>query len=57
MILIGRTKALKGLRIVLPHVPASQLALVEKDLNTDGAQCRANLLGSLRILRGVARSF
>jgi len=36
--------------LMIPGVPAPQLALIEKDLDTGGAKCLANLLGSLRIL-------
>jgi hypothetical protein len=40
--------------LLVPHVPASQLALIEKDLDAGGTQRLANLLSGLRILRGVA---
>jgi len=40
--------------LLIPRIPAPQLALIEKDFNTGRTQCIANLLRSLRILRGVA---
>jgi hypothetical protein len=36
--------------LLIPRVPAPQLALIEKDLDAGRTQCRANPLGSLRIL-------
>ena len=36
--------------LLIPHVPAPQLALIEKDLDAGRTQCLANLLGSLCIL-------
>jgi len=36
--------------LVIPRVPAAQLALIEKDLDAGRTQSLANLLGSLRIL-------
>jgi hypothetical protein len=36
--------------LLIPRVPAPQLALIEKDLDTGSAECLANLLRSLRIL-------
>jgi hypothetical protein len=36
--------------LLIPDVPAPQIALIEKDLNASGAKCLANLLGSFRIL-------
>ncbi len=36
--------------LLIPRVPAPQLALIEKDLDAGRTQCLANLLGSLRIL-------
>ena len=36
--------------LLIPRVPAPQLALIEKDLDASRTQCLANLLGSLRIL-------
>ena len=41
--------------LLIPRVPAPQLALIEKDLNARRAQCLANPLGSLRILGGIAQ--
>jgi hypothetical protein len=43
--------------LLIPRVPAPQLALVEKHFDSGSAECRANLLGSLRILRGVAQKY
>jgi len=43
--------------LLIPHIPAPQLALIEKDFNTGRTQCVANLLRSLRILRGVAQEY
>ena len=40
--------------LLIPDVPASQLALVEEDLDAGRAKCLANLLSSLPVLRGVA---
>ena len=39
----------------VPGVAASQFALIESDLNGGCAQCIANLLGRLGILRGIAQ--
>jgi hypothetical protein len=36
--------------LLIPRIPAPQLALIEKDLDTGRTQCVANLLRSLRIL-------
>jgi hypothetical protein len=36
--------------LLIPRVPAPQLALIEKDLDAGRTQCLANLLRSLRIL-------
>jgi hypothetical protein len=36
--------------LLIPRVPAPQLALIEKDLDAGRTQCLADLLGSLRIL-------
>ena len=36
--------------LLIPRVPAPQLALIEKDLDAGRTQCLANLLGRLRIL-------
>ena len=36
--------------LLIPGVPAPQLALIEKDLDPGRTQCLANLLGRLRIL-------
>jgi len=36
--------------LAIPHVPASQLALVEPDLDAGGAERFANLFGSLDVL-------
>jgi hypothetical protein len=41
--------------LLIPHVPASQLALVEPDLDARGAERFANPLGCLRVLRGIAK--
>ena len=38
----------------VPGISASQLALVEPDFDASCAECLANLLGRLRILRGGA---
>jgi len=38
------------LDLLVPGIPASQLALIEKDLDTGSAKCLANPLRSLRIL-------
>jgi hypothetical protein len=35
---------------LIPHVAATQPALIEKDLDAGSTQCLANLLGRLRIL-------
>ena len=43
--------------LLIPQVPAPQFALIEEDLNAGGAKCLANLLCSLRILRGVAQKY
>src|ERR1700721_2547746 len=43
--------------LLVPGVPAAQLALVEKHLDARGTQRRANLLGSLCILGGVAQEY
>ena len=43
--------------LLIPRVPAPQLALIEKDLDAGRTQCLANLLGRLRILRGVAQKY
>jgi hypothetical protein len=40
--------------LLVPEVPASQLALIEKDLDAGGTQRLANLLSGFRVLRGVA---
>ena len=40
--------------LLIPRVPAPQLALIEKDLDGGRTQSLANLLSRLRILRGVA---
>ena len=36
--------------LMIPGVPAPQLALIEKDLDAGGTKCFANLLSRLRIL-------
>jgi hypothetical protein len=36
--------------LLIPHIPAPQLALIEKDFNTGRTQGLANPLGRLRIL-------
>ena len=36
--------------LLIPHIPAAQLALIEKDLDAGRTQCLANPLGRLRIL-------
>jgi len=43
--------------LLIPHVPAPQLALIEKDLNPGRTQGLANLLGRLSIVRGVAQEY
>jgi hypothetical protein len=43
--------------LLIPRVPAPQLALIEKDLDAGRTQCLANLLGRLDILRGVAKEY
>jgi hypothetical protein len=40
--------------LAVPRVSAPQLALIEKNLDAGRTQSLANLLGRLRILRGVA---
>jgi hypothetical protein len=39
--------------LLIPHIPAPQLTLVEEDFNAGRTQRLANLLRRLRILRGV----
>jgi hypothetical protein len=39
---------------LVPSIPAAKRALIEPDLETARAQCLANPLGHVRILRGVA---
>jgi hypothetical protein len=36
--------------LLIPHIPAPQLALVEPDLDARSAKCLANLLGGVGIL-------
>jgi len=43
--------------LLIPNVPAPQLALIEKDLDSGGSQSLANLLGRLRILGCVAQKY
>src|ERR1019366_7379876 len=43
--------------LLIPHVPAAKLALVEEDFNAGRTQCLANLLRRLRILGGVAQKY
>ena len=43
--------------LLIPHIPAPQIALVEKDFNAGRTQCVTNLLRSLRILRSVAQEY
>jgi hypothetical protein len=43
--------------LLVPGVPASQLALIEKDLDAGSLQRLANLLSGLRVLRGVAQKY
>jgi hypothetical protein len=40
--------------LLIPRVPAPQLALIEKNLDAGRTQRLANLLSGLRVLRGVA---
>jgi hypothetical protein len=42
--------------LLIPRVPAPQLALIEKDLYAGRAQCLANPLRRLRILRGSKKA-
>src|SRR5215831_15513020 len=41
--------------VAVPCISAPQLALVEPDFNSRGAQCRANAPSCLGILRGIAQ--
>ena len=41
--------------LLILRVPAPQLALIEKGLNARRAQCLADPLGWLRILKGIAQ--
>jgi hypothetical protein len=43
--------------LLVPHVPAPELALIEEYLDAGGTQSRANSLRSLSILRGVAEKY
>ena len=43
--------------LLIPGIPAAQLALVEPDFDTCGAKCLANPLGRPRVLRGVAQKY
>ena len=43
--------------LLIPNVPAPQLALIEKHPDAGRTQCLANLLSSLRVLRGVAQKY
>ena len=43
--------------LLIPNIPAPQLALIEKDIDTGRTQCLANLLSGFRILRGVAQKY
>jgi hypothetical protein len=43
--------------LLIPRVPAAQLALVEKHLDAGRTQRLANPLGRVRILRGVAQEY
>ena len=43
--------------LLIPRIPAPQLALIEKDFNAGRTQCLANPLRSLCILRGVAQEY
>jgi len=40
--------------LLIPRIPAPQLALIEKDPDAGRTQSLANLLSRLRIVRGVA---
>ena len=42
---------------LIPNIPAPQLALIEKDLDSGRAQCLANLLSGLCVLRGLAQKY
>ena len=42
---------------LIPGITAPQLALVEPDLDAGRAQCLANPLRRLRVLRGVAKEY
>src|SRR6516165_6027710 len=43
--------------LLIPHVAAAQLALVEPDLDTRTAQRLANAPSRLRVLRGIAQKY
>ena len=43
--------------LLIPYVPAPQLALVEPDFDACRSECLANLLGSLRILGCLAQEY
>ena len=43
--------------LLIPRIAAAQLALVEPDFDTGGAQGLANLLCRLRVLRGIAEKY
>jgi hypothetical protein len=43
--------------LLIPNIPAPQLALIEKDLDAGRTQRLANLLSGLRVLRGVAEKY
>ena len=43
--------------LLIPKIPAAELALIEKHLDAGRTQCLANLLSGLRVLRGVAQKY
>jgi hypothetical protein len=43
--------------LLIPYIPASQFALIEPHLNAGCAQCIADLLCRIGILRGVAQKY
>jgi hypothetical protein len=42
---------------LIPYIPATQLALIEPDLNAGGPQSFANPVRSCPILRGVTQEY
>jgi hypothetical protein len=43
--------------LLIPNIPAPQLALIEKDFDAGRTQRLTNLLSGLRVLRGVAQKY